>query len=126
MSNTEPPSKKPPLKATLKKTAFIVSRVVVAGTTLFLCVLSLLTLFGDSSRNLELLTHFKLHLLVSLVATIPFVFLVRQPWLMIPVALSSAINLIDIAPLYFPVEKSVSGPTIKLVSLNINRLNLDP
>lgn len=126
MTNTELPSKKPHPKDKLKRILLFLLKMLIGTPVLFVSVLSLIALFGSESRTLELLTHFKLHYLLALAASVPFLILGRMPWLLVPVGICMALNLTDIAPLYFKGESASSNTVLKVMSLNINKFNLDP
>ncbi|MBS1997343.1 MAG: endonuclease/exonuclease/phosphatase family protein [Cyanobacteria bacterium SZAS LIN-2] len=110
-------------KTTLRRYAGKVLFVVVASVSLFFVALTLLTLFGATRREFELLTHLRVQLLLALIAIVPVLLLMRSRIVLALVAAGIIVHLFDILPLYFPHPASSPVATMSLITLNANRWN---
>ena len=96
---------------------------VVAISSLFVVVISVLTLFGASCRPLELLTHLRVQLVVALIALVPVLLFLKSRIVLGFVVLALCIHLFDIVPLYCQRPGGASAATIRVLTLNVNTWN---
>jgi len=85
--------------------------------------MSLLTLFGSSCRNLELLTHLRVQLILPLIALVPVLLLMKSRVMLMLVSAAICVHLVDILPLYFPQHKRAPVVTVRILTMNVNSLN---
>ncbi|MBS2010363.1 MAG: endonuclease/exonuclease/phosphatase family protein [Cyanobacteria bacterium SZAS TMP-1] len=110
-------------KNTLLRSIGQILFAVVASVSVFLVALTMLTLFGVSCREFELLTHLRVQLLLALTVTIP-VWLVMRSKIILALAVAGVIvHLFDILPLYFPHPAKSTVAIVRLLTLNVNRWN---
>jgi len=96
---------------------------IVAIFSLFFVTLALLTLFGSTCRNLELLTHLRVQLILPLIAIVPVLLFMKSRIILVLVAAAICVHLFDILPLYFLHPISAPAATVHILTINVNSWN---
>jgi endonuclease/exonuclease/phosphatase (EEP) superfamily protein YafD len=112
-------------KTTLRRYVGKALFFIVSIFSLAFVALAVLTLFGSACRELELLTHLRVQLLLPLLVVVPVLLSFRSKIILILVAVAICIHLFDIIPLYLPHPASVPDATVSILTMNVNSWNKD-
>jgi endonuclease/exonuclease/phosphatase (EEP) superfamily protein YafD len=110
-------------KATLRRYVGKALFFIVSIFSLFFVTLAFLTLFGSTCRNLELLTHLRVQLILPLIAIVPVLLFMRSRIILMLVAVALCVHLFDILPLYFRHPISAPVATVRILTMNVNSWN---